>query len=99
MLTATYDKNNWPCDIVVPTLKALYEEGALPRMPDPPCVVATSHDGRLSHIIGASTIEDKLGKCTASAIQKELKGTKHEWMLDLERQVPPNFDGGNFAEL
>ena len=75
------------------------EEGALPRMPDPPCVVSSSHHDRLSHIIGATTIEEKLGKCTAKAIKRELMGTEHEWMLDIEKQMPDNFDGGNFKEL
>mmetsp|Transcript_28717 Transcript_28717/g.80840 ORF Transcript_28717/g.80840 Transcript_28717/m.80840 type:complete len:314 (-) Transcript_28717:233-1174(-) len=99
MLTATYDKNDWPCKIVEQSLRAMVEEGALEKMPNPPCVVASSHNGRLSHIQGASTMDDKIGKCTAKAIRKELTGTKHEWMLDLEKQLPDNFDGGNFKEL
>ena len=95
-LTVTYDKNNWPCPAVEQTLQALVEEGALPRMPEPACVISTSHNDLHSHIDGATTVEAKLGSCTARAIENELMGTEHEWMLDIQKQLPDNFDGGNF---
>jgi len=60
--------------------------GVLPRMPSPSCVKVETHT---SQGVQGHNLEDKVGRCVATAIRKELSGTEFEWMLDIEREDPP----------
>jgi hypothetical protein len=91
-----FDHNNWPCGGIEEVLKAAVEEGVFPTLPDPICVQKNQHFGDerhdpwgIRHASGDLPLEKRVGLCTARAFEMELKGTKHEWMLDLSRDVPP----------